>query len=62
MGAFCGRPSQMIGLHFFNPVQLMQLVEVVKTPQTDPALFRQLVSLRLNKEKGEQGDARTNDL
>lgn len=40
MGAFCGRPSQMIGLHFFNPVQLMQLVEVVKTPQTDPALFQ----------------------
>ena len=40
MGAFCGRPSQMIGLHFFNPVQLMKLVEVVKTPQTDPALFQ----------------------
>lgn len=39
MAGHCGRPSQMIGMHFFNPVQMMKLVEVIKTDQTDPALF-----------------------
>ncbi|KAJ8598442.1 hypothetical protein CTAYLR_006863 [Chrysophaeum taylorii] len=33
------RPSQFIGLHYFNPVQLMKLCEVVKTDHTDPAVF-----------------------
>ncbi|MFB6300733.1 MAG: 3-hydroxyacyl-CoA dehydrogenase family protein [Halobacteriales archaeon] len=28
-------PSRVVGAHFFNPAQVMNLVEIVKTPQTD---------------------------
>jgi 3-hydroxybutyryl-CoA dehydrogenase len=36
MAAFTQRPDRFIGLHFFNPVPLMKLVEVVKTVRTAP--------------------------
>ena len=29
-------PAQMVGLHFFNPVPLMELVEVIEAAQTSP--------------------------
>ncbi len=29
LGALSGRPAQFIGMHFFNPVPLMKLVEIV---------------------------------
>lgn len=39
MAAATRRPERMVGLHFFNPVPVMKLVEVVRTIATDPAVF-----------------------
>lgn len=39
MGVASGRPSRFLGLHFFNPVQVMRLVEVVRTDATAPDVF-----------------------
>jgi 3-hydroxybutyryl-CoA dehydrogenase len=31
-----GRPADVVGMHFFNPAQVMKLVEVVSTISTAP--------------------------
>jgi 3-hydroxybutyryl-CoA dehydrogenase len=36
-----GRPGQFIGMHFMNPVPLMSLVEIVRSPLTSDATFEQ---------------------
>ncbi|WP_285034921.1 3-hydroxyacyl-CoA dehydrogenase NAD-binding domain-containing protein [Plantibacter sp. ME-Dv--P-095] len=35
IGAKLAHPERLVGFHFFNPVAVMPLLEVVKTPQTD---------------------------
>jgi enoyl-CoA hydratase/3-hydroxyacyl-CoA dehydrogenase len=35
MGALTDRPQRFVGVHFFNPPQLMQLVEVIPGAKTD---------------------------
>jgi 3-hydroxybutyryl-CoA dehydrogenase len=39
MAAATKRPDRFVGLHFFNPVPLMKLVEVVRSPLTSPEAF-----------------------
>lgn len=39
MGAVTSRSSQFCGLHFFNPVPVMKLVEVVKTLATSDSTY-----------------------
>ena len=40
MAAATQRPDRMVGLHFFNPVPVMKLVEVVRTIATSEETFR----------------------
>ena len=39
------RPSRVVGLHWFNPAPVMQLVEVVKTVVTDPSVVEDIEAL-----------------
>ena len=52
MAAATGRPDRFVGLHFFNPVPLMPLVEVVRAVSTGPETLERAMTFvrRLGKE------------
>jgi len=52
------RQQRFVGLHFFNPVPLMKLVEVVRTVLTDEAVYEQAVEFgkKLGKVPVRAGD------
>jgi 3-hydroxybutyryl-CoA dehydrogenase len=52
------RPDKVIGMHFFNPVPVMALVEVVSTQQTSPETRATIVGLarELGKTPAEAND------
>eukprot|EP00995_Heteronema_vittatum_P006742 NODE_2067_length_841_cov_456.770202_g243_i1.p2 GENE.NODE_2067_length_841_cov_456.770202_g243_i1~~NODE_2067_length_841_cov_456.770202_g243_i1.p2 ORF type:complete len:193 (-),score=89.67 NODE_2067_length_841_cov_456.770202_g243_i1:127-705(-) len=58
LGAASKRADQFVGLHFFNPVQLMKLVEVIRTPETSDTTFNTVVSYcqAINKDVVTCGD------
>ena len=39
------RPTQVIGMHFMNPVPVMKLVEVINSKETDPLVTKIIVTL-----------------
>jgi 3-hydroxybutyryl-CoA dehydrogenase len=53
------RPEQVIGMHFFNPVPVMKLVEVIRGLQTSQASYDTVkaLALRLGKTPVEVNDA-----
>jgi 3-hydroxybutyryl-CoA dehydrogenase len=53
------RPGQVIGMHFFNPVPVMKLVEVVRGLETSDETFAQVKALaeKLGKSPVEVNDA-----
>ena len=45
LAAQTSRPQQVIGMHFFNPVPVMQLVEVIRGLQTSQETFEEVREL-----------------
>jgi 3-hydroxybutyryl-CoA dehydrogenase len=45
LAAATGRPEQVIGMHFFNPVPVLELVEVIRAVQTSDETARAIVEL-----------------
>jgi 3-hydroxybutyryl-CoA dehydrogenase len=51
LAAVTKRPAQVIGMHFFNPVPMMKLVEIIRGLATTNEVFSQVKELALKLEK-----------
>jgi 3-hydroxybutyryl-CoA dehydrogenase len=58
LAAYTGRPERFIGMHFFNPVPVMGLVELIRGVETSDETYETARELteRLGKEPVEVGD------
>ena len=58
LAAVTGRPDRVIGMHFFNPVPVMALVEVIRAPETSDETAAAIVELarELGKTPAEAND------
>jgi len=45
IAAGVGKPADVVGMHFFNPVHIMKLVEIVKSDETSPAVVAAAVAM-----------------
>jgi 3-hydroxybutyryl-CoA dehydrogenase len=59
LAALTKRPEQVIGMHFFNPVPMMKLVEVIRGLATSQATYEAVraLALKLGKTPVEVNDA-----
>jgi 3-hydroxybutyryl-CoA dehydrogenase len=59
LGALTKRPDKVIGMHFFNPVPVMKLVEVIRGLATSQKTFEAVrdLSVKLDKTPVEVNDA-----
>ncbi len=51
LGALTKRPNRVVGMHFFNPVPVMKLVEVIRGLATSPETFAAVRDLAVKLEK-----------
>jgi 3-hydroxybutyryl-CoA dehydrogenase len=58
LAAYTGRPERFIGMHFFNPVPVMNLIEIIRGIETSDETYEKARELagRLGKEPIEVGD------